>query len=150
MFANNVLNKLAETTGEVEATIELIIFNLGEISFGIPITKIDRVINNDRLVGVASPLENRDFNIDKEVEILDLHYRLFGTSISNPTAMAIFTSDRLYGIPFDTVPTLTCIPLDRIRTLPSDFRTKNSLGIASHIAIISTPMVESTIFILGD
>ncbi len=141
MFANTVSNKWTETTKQVELMIELISFDLGEISFGIPITKIVRVMND------LSPHE--DLQIGSDVEILDLHHRLFGFSILNPTAMAIFSGDKSYYIPIDTTPTLTSIPLDRIRTLPAEFRANNPLGIASHLAMTAIDDRELTIFILG-
>ena len=140
MFTNTISNKWTETAKEVEATIELIVFNLGEISFGIPMLKIDRLVTKTRL--------DRDFNLSASVEIIDLHHRLFGTSIVNPTAMVVLKGWTLAGIPIDTTPTLMYVPLDRIRILPTEFRTSSPLGIASHIAMISTSTLELTIFIL--
>jgi hypothetical protein len=182
MFTNAVSNKWTETLAKVEATIELIIFNLGEVSFGIPISKIDRVVNKTNLERLAVCLDthnseetseslakpsrsrsvsvrrremrrcdsNQDFNLSADIEILDLHHRLFGVSIVNPTAMVIFRGDRLTGILIDTTPTLISVPLDRIRILPAEFRVNNPLGIASHIAIISISNRESTIFIVSN
>jgi hypothetical protein len=140
MFANTVSNKWMETTAQESATIDLIVFDVGEVSFGISLGKVDRVIEK--------PADCQDFNIGTGTQILDLHHRLFGSSIANPTAMVIFRSDGLYGIPLDTTPTLIAVPLDRIRILPNEFRHDNSLDIASHIAMISTPTAELTIFIL--
>jgi hypothetical protein len=139
MFANTVSNKWAETAKQVEPTIELIIFDLGEISFGIPMSKIGRVINN---------LTQADLQLDPAIELLDLHHRLFGTSITDPTAMVIFKSDRSYWIPINSPPTLIDIPLDRVRILPAEFRTNSPLGIASHIAMTAIGDNKLTIFIL--
>jgi chemotaxis signal transduction protein len=140
MFTNTISNKWTETAKKIDATIELIIFNLGEVSLGIPMTKIDRVLNETNLL--------QDFSLGTEIEILDLHHRLFGISITNPTAMVIFREDKLVGIPIDTTPTLISVPLDRIRILPTEFRTNSPLGIASHVAITSIGDSELTIFIL--
>ena len=142
MFVNTSSNKWAETPEQVTLKIELIVFDIGEVSFGIPINQIDRIISNVHLA--------EDYALTQNVEIVDLHDRLTGIPISNPTAIAIFTNaDRqLCGIPIDTVPTLICVPLDRIRTLPHNFRTTNPLGIASQIAMVSTP-TALTIFILA-
>jgi hypothetical protein len=140
MFANTVSNKWTETTKQVELTIEFIIFDLGEISFGIPMSKIGRVINN---------LDQAAFQLDPDIEFLDLHHRLFETSITHPTAMVIFKGDRSYCIPIDTTPTLIAIPLDRVRILPAEFCTNNPLGIATHIAITAIDDRELTILILG-
>ena len=64
----------------MEETIKLIVFNLGEVSFGILMTKIDRVVNKTNL--------DRDFNFSAEIEILDLHHRLFGSSIGIPSNLS--------------------------------------------------------------
>jgi hypothetical protein len=139
MFANTVSNKWTETTALVIPTVELLVFALGEVTFGIPMSKIGRVINN---------LTPADFQLNADLELLDLHRQLFGTSIT-ATAMVIFNSNRSYCIPVDTTPNLTCIPLDRIRTLPVDFGTNHPLGLASHLAIAPIDNLEVTIFILG-
>jgi chemotaxis signal transduction protein len=143
MFANTLSNKLSESIDRVIPTIELIIFDIGEVSFGIPITKINRVI--------SSIFIGEDFSLTQDVEILDLHHQLTGISLATPNAIAIFTGDRkkLYGIPIDTVPTIVCIPLDRIRALPDEIRTNDSIGIATHVAMVSDPELELTVFILA-
>jgi chemotaxis signal transduction protein len=148
MFTNTVSNKWTETAKEIEATIELIVFNLGDVSFGIPMTKIDRVVNNTNLERLAVCDSNQDFNLSSGIEILDLHDRLFGTSIVNPTTIVVLKGESLVGIPIDTTPTLISVSLDRIRVLPDEFRTNSPLGIASHIAITAIGDNELTIFIL--
>jgi chemotaxis signal transduction protein len=142
MLTNTILNKWSETIEMIVPTIELIVFDIGDVSFGIPITKIDRIISNVHL--------DQDYTLTQNVEIVDLHDQLTGMAISSPTAIAIFTNaaQQLAGIPIDTVPILVTVPLDRIRIIPSEFRATNPLGIASHIAIISDPGTELTIFIL--
>ena len=131
MFANIVSHQWSATTTKTDLTLELIVFGIDEVSFGIPIHKLDRIISNVHL--------DEDYTLIQQVEILDLHDRLTGVAIANPTAIAIFTSDtgQLLGIPIATIPTLIDVPLDRIRTLPSEFRTNNAIGIASHVAMIS-------------
>ncbi|WP_310423404.1 hypothetical protein [Chamaesiphon sp. VAR_48_metabat_135_sub] len=142
MFANTALNKSSKLTPKIIPTLELVVFELAKISFGIPMTKINRVI--------SSIFIGEDYSLTQDVQILDLHHQLTGLELLEPNAIAIFTSkDRqLYGIPIETVPTLVSVPLDRIRILPSEFRTNNPLGIASHIAMVSSPVAELTIFIL--
>ncbi|WP_373543622.1 hypothetical protein [Chamaesiphon sp.] len=84
MFANTISNKWSETTAKNEPTIELVVFDIDEVSFGIPIDKLDRIISNVHL--------DKDATLIQNVEIIDLHDRLTGISISNPTAIAIFTN----------------------------------------------------------
>jgi chemotaxis signal transduction protein len=140
---DNLTNLLPPIVPLKSTTIELVVFEIASISFGIPMTKINRVISNVFL--------GEDYTLTQDVEIMDLHQRLTGIEISDFNAIAIYTgADRqLYGIPIETVPILMTIPLDRIRTIPQAIRTKNPLGIASHIAMISNSELELTIFILA-
>ncbi|WP_295616971.1 hypothetical protein [Chamaesiphon sp. GL140_3_metabinner_50] len=138
--STNLLDPIAPV-GSI--SIELVIFEIAEVSFGIPMTKINRIISNVFL--------GEDYSLTQDVEIVDLHQRLTGTEIANFNAIAIFTGTdgQLYGIQIETVPSLMTIPLDRIRTIPQQIRTNNPLGIASHIAMISNSQLELTIFILA-
>jgi chemotaxis signal transduction protein len=140
---DNSPNLLSPTVPIGSTAIELVVFEIAEVSFGIPMTKINRVISNIFL--------GEDYSLTQDVEIVDLHQRITGIEIANFNAIVIFTGTdgRLYGIPIETVPSLTTIPLDRIRTIPQDLRTKNPLGIASHVAIIANADLELTIFILA-
>ncbi|AFY94655.1 hypothetical protein [Chamaesiphon minutus] len=143
MVANTLSNKWLESTQQVTPKIELIVFDIGEVSFGIPITKINRVI--------SSIFIGEDFSLTQDVEILDLHHRLSGVSLSTPNAIVIFTGERqqLFGIPIDSVPTIVCVPLDRVRTLPYELRHNSSIGIASHVAVVSDSERDLTVFILA-
>ncbi len=143
MFANIVSHQWSETAPKNKLTIELIVFEIDEVTFGIPIHKLDRIISNVHL--------DEDNPLIQQVEILDLHDRLTGVAIANPAAIVIFTGDngQLLGIPIVTVPTLIDVPLDRIRTLPNEFRTHNAIAIASHVAMIADSNTASTILILA-
>ena len=141
--ADNLTNLLPPIALLKSTTIELVVFEIADVSFGVPTTKINRVISNVFL--------GEDYSLTQDVEIVDLQHRLTGIEISDFNAIVIFTGAacQLYGIPIETVPSLLTIPLDRIRTIPQQIRTKNPLGIASHVAMISNSDLELTIFILS-
>lgn len=125
-------------------SLELVLFEIGEANFGIPMSKIVRVINHLFL--------GEDYSLDRGVEIIDLHSRLFGREISNPHAMVIFIDERqqLHGIPIEMIPSLISVPFARIRTLPPEFRSSNPLGIATHIAVgMEEDGTDITIFIMS-
>ncbi len=141
MHLNPVKILRDETTLTETATVELAIFDIGIVCFGLPIYDIDRIVSLTNT--------NHDFSSQlADIEILDLHHRLFGMSLSDPTTWIVIQSlnNRSDRIPTDTLPTLTYIPIDRIRILPDDFRDANPLGIASHVAMVG----EQTTFILAD
>lgn len=124
--------------------IELIILEIGEVYFGVLMSKIDRVVDITNT--------NEDFSFLEHVEVLDLHYHLFGTHQVNPPAWAIVKDlgSTVYGIPVDTTPTLISIPLNLLRMLPADFRATSPLGIASHVAKTDDTAEALTVFAIGE
>ena len=144
MLKSIASNLLLEPKQRSTPAIELVVFKIDRVSFGIPMTKINRVISNVFI--------GEDFSLTQDVEILDLHYHLSGIEIANFNAIAIFTgkNSQLYGVPIEAAPILVSVPCDRIRTLPSQTRTDSPLGIASHVAIVADEDRQLTIFILGD
>jgi hypothetical protein len=140
MSANTNAPSWYQPTVTTAPTIELAIFEIDGISFGLPISKLDRIVNNPS--GEAScPID---------MEILDLHQQIFGISTVNTAAWAIVRRDGQppCAIPVDIIPTLMMVPIDRIRSIPSELRATNPLGIASHVAIVTATTGDITVFIL--
>jgi chemotaxis signal transduction protein len=141
MSANTNAPSWYQPTVTTAPTIEMAIFEIDGISFGLPITKLDRIMNNPTGNATTCPTD---------VEILNLHQQIFGISTTNTAACAVVRRDGQppCAIPVDTVPTLIMVPIDRIRSIPNELRSTNPLGIASHVAIITLPTGDVTVFIL--
>jgi hypothetical protein len=141
---DNFNTTLKERHQPVELKIEFVVFDIGEFSFGLSIDKVDRIIDFTKI--------EQDFSCLEGVRTWDLHQHLLGTILPDPAAWVMVKyGDRIaYSIPVTTVPTLMPISIDRIRTLPSEFRSTSPIGIASHVAIITEFITELTIFILAD
>ncbi len=144
IYTNNLQNTWQERQNIVAQTVELVVFDIGELSFGLSISKVDRIVDLTN--------NSKDFGGLENVRILDLHQQLFDPLLTQPAAWVIVKDlDRLaYRIGVDTLPTLMLVPLDRIRMIPSELRTASPLGIASHVAIIAESDRELTIFILAE
>ncbi len=130
-----------QPTATTAPTIEMAIFEIDGISFGLPISKLDRIINNPNGNAASCPTD---------VELLNLHQQIFGINAESTVACTVVRRDGQppCAIPVDTVPTLIMVPIDRIRSIPSELRSTNPLGIASHVAIITMPTGDVTVFIL--
>jgi hypothetical protein len=125
--------------------IESILFEIDAVWFGIPLHRVDRIVDITNI--------RNDFSDLGGVEPLDLHELLFGHHLAEPTAWTIYRRDAIslsYAIPVNSVPTLISIPFDRIRQLPADFRTTSPLGIASHVALITEFDRELTVLMIVD
>jgi chemotaxis signal transduction protein len=125
-----------EPTTKVEPTIEFLTFQIGEISFGVSIDKINQIVNSTKVIP------------NLNTQPLDLHDRLFGISSSASAYSIVVNSrdDRLYSIAVDTAPILIGIRIDRIRRIPTDPNTLNIRELSSHVARIDD--LDSIVFIL--
>jgi chemotaxis signal transduction protein len=123
-------------------TIELVVFDINNVSFGIPIAKIDRILKHND--------PNEQFDLPADAQVLDLHHQLFGIRSVTPAAYVIVRRDRqeLCHLPVDHLPTISTVQIDRIRSIPPELRATSPIGIASHVALISEPTGELTVFIL--
>jgi chemotaxis signal transduction protein len=141
MSANTNAPSWYQPTVATAPTIELAIFEIDGISFGLPISKLDRIVNNPSGNVASCPTD---------VDMLDLHQQIFGISAVNTAACTIVRRDGQppCAIPVDSIPTLMMVPIDRIRSIPDELRATNPLGIASHVAIVTAPTGDVTVFIL--
>jgi chemotaxis signal transduction protein len=125
-----------EPTTKVEPTIEFLTFNIGEISFGISIDKINQILHSTKVIPTLN------------TQPLDLHDRLFGINSSASAYSIVVNSrdNRLYSIAVDTAPILIGIRIDRIRRIPNNYSNTTILETASHVAKIGD--LDSLCFIL--
>jgi chemotaxis signal transduction protein len=126
-----------EPTTKVEPTIEFLTFNIGEISFGVSIDKINQIVNSTKVI----------HNLNTQP--LDLHDRLFGISSSASAYSIVINSrdNRLYSIAVDTAPILIAIRIDRIRRIPNNYSNTTILETASHVAKFGD--LDSIVFMLN-
>ena len=122
--------------------IEFAIFKIGRLNFGLPISKIYRIIDSNN--------PDAALNLPGEIESWDLHDQIFQTTCLSPVSQIIINTDRqkLVSIAVDTVPMLIDIPIDRIRLITEDLRSRSPLKIASHVAIFFDGSEELTVFVL--
>jgi chemotaxis signal transduction protein len=144
MKANLHADPILDFQPEPTTAIESILFDIDAVWFGIPLSRVERIVDVTNIYNDFSDLEH--------VESLDLHELLFDGNLAEPAAWTIYKDARntVYGIPVNSVPTLISIPSDRIRQLPLDFRTTSPLGIASHVALITESDRELTVFMLAE
>jgi chemotaxis signal transduction protein len=90
---------------------------------------------------------------EQEIAIVDLHQKLFGTSLTQPESTGYFIiskniADEPLGIVVSQPPTLIDVSLEQIRLLPDAYRRADTLAIASHVTVIPDKDTTKTIFIL--
>jgi chemotaxis signal transduction protein len=87
---------------------------------------------------------------DREAIVVDLHQKIYGCPNSQPERylVVVQAGDRLYGIPVTTLPTIMMIPASALHDLPLEYRDRDSLGIASHVATLPHGTETKTLFLL--
>ncbi|MFE1745807.1 chemotaxis protein CheW [Coleofasciculus sp. H7-2] len=134
--------------------IKVLVFSIGSLNLGLRIESIYKVLNSTQIYGSGLNGVGIAHVGDREVTVLDLQQRLFPSNPTHENLQGAYliviqnTESELYGISVETVPALIDVPLSTIRVLPESFRHANTLGIASHVAVISQPETSLTLFLL--
>ncbi len=134
---------------KLETKIKLVAFSLQDLWLALKIHEVQRVIpmpqvfkSGQGAVGVAS-LDR------KTVTILDLGQQLFGTPLAVPGNYLMLLPEaggELIGIPVVETPMILEVSEKEIQALPPSYRLADTLGIASHLVVLSDP--DQTVFLL--
>lgn len=134
--------------------LKLLVFSIGSLNLALRVECVYKVLNATPIYGSGVNWVGIAHMGDREVTVLDLQRRLFQSSRTNENLSGGYlivvqnTQGELYGIPVETVPVLMDVPLASIRVLPESFRHADTLGIASHVAVISQSETNFTLFLL--
>ena len=135
-------------------TLKLLVFSIGSLNLALRIEAVYKVLNSTQIHGSGSKWVGLVHMGDREVTVLDLEWRIFQIHRDHPHLdegylIVVQNRDReLCGIPVATVPALIDVPLSSIRVLPESFRRGDTLGIASHVAVIPQEESNLTLFML--
>ncbi len=134
-----------------QATLKVLIFPLESLYFALRLDAIRKVIptpdifkSGDKILGLAH------FE-DQEVMVLDLCGTVFRTSSHSAGSYLIVLQmmDQLYGITAPSLPLIKTVPLSDFHSVPTDYRTRDTLGVAEQMAQVDIQPGETvTIFLL--
>ncbi|NEO33993.1 MAG: chemotaxis protein CheW [Symploca sp. SIO3C6] len=139
---------------EPQPSLPLIVFKVGKLHLAVRIESIYKIAE-------YPPAHGSEFNQfgvtnvgEHQVTVLDLYGQILGSSQISEHSPAEYLvivrnrQDELYGIAVIDTPQLMEVPLSRIRVLPESYRRNDTLGIASHVAVIKHQTETLTIFVL--
>jgi len=143
--------QLHRTNGS--ALLKVIVFNVGSLSCGLRIESIYKVLKQTQVYGSGLNSIGIAHMGERELVVVDLEQRLFQSSILNGSEQRGYlivaqTVGEFFGIPVAAAPTLMEVPLATIRVLPESYRQADTLGIASHVAVIPQAETSMTLFLL--
>ena len=134
--------------------LKLLVFSIGKLNLALRLEFVKKII--PQLPVYSSGLSHLGIaHVDgHEVTIIDLHQRLFKTSLTDDHAryqyliIAHNQQQEEFGIPLIDTPNLVEVTLDQVRILPDSYRRGDTLAIASHVTVIPQGSSSMTIFLL--
>lgn len=135
--------------------IKIVVFPIGKLTLGLPVEQVKKVIRKNKVHSSGLTHVYLAHIEEQEVTVIDLHEKLFKVSQSQSKdakeyliVTKSFINEPLGIVVMDT-PILMDIPIAQIRTIPNTYRHADTLGIASHVAVIPQENDSSqTIFLL--
>ena len=134
-----------------EETLKFLIFTMGNLNLAMGIDSVIRIIplpkihrSGDKLLGLATYDE-------QEVLVIDLYKRIYGqeASISKGFLVIFAGKSSLYGVTIAVLPNVEDVPVTNLQPVPSEYRDRDTLGIASHMMQVSIKKSSpQTVFLL--
>jgi purine-binding chemotaxis protein CheW len=139
------------TKQKKQEKLKFLIFTMGNLNLAMGIDSIVRIIplpkihrSGDKLLGIA-------IHEDQEVLVIDLYKRIYNqeTNITKGFLVIFAGMKGLCGITIDKLPNVEDVPLLSLQPVTSEYRDRDTLGIASHIMQIPIKKSEpQTVFLL--
>jgi chemotaxis signal transduction protein len=137
-----------------QATVALLVAPFGDILVALPMNQVQKVLKSPQIFR-SQPGDRNFLGIlhfeDREAITIDLHQRVYGGPNPKPenfVAILQAASGSYYGIAFAALPAMVTAAADQLRSLPPEFRDRDALGIASHVAQVTLNGQAQTIFLL--
>lgn len=134
-------------------SLRLIVINIGKLTLACRIETVYKVVNRSQIHSSGLGPTGLTHVDGHTLVVIDLHRKLFNVSIAGePGYFVIVKShgDNLVAIPVTTAPNLIDVQREQIRLLPQSYRKSDTLGIASHVAVVSNGGESLTLFIIDE
>jgi chemotaxis signal transduction protein len=146
--------------------IKALVIQIQDLKFAIPIELLVKVMRTPIVFKSGDKWMGMSQLDDEGLLIIDLYRKIYGTDNPKPMENLVIVRDvhdsahgsahgsahasvdRLLGIPVSLLPTLISVPSDSLQALPEDYREYDSLGIASHMAILNPADPTDSLFFL--
>jgi chemotaxis signal transduction protein len=139
------------TTKADKATTKLLIFPVGKLYAAIPLDEVIKVIPTPEIFQSGEKTLGMTYFEGSEVLVVDLHREIFGSSSTARRYLIVLRGEaqELYGVPVAGLPIMKDVPLKNVHPIPSEYRDRDTLGVASHMVQIPINKEVQTIFLLS-
>jgi chemotaxis signal transduction protein len=134
-----------------EACLPVLITAFDTLNLALPMTGVQKVTHLPTVFRSGDTLMGVGYVDDREIIVIDLHYHLYGQPYPHQQGYLVKLQrpdGNIYGILVAMLPVMVDMPLSSLRTLPADYRNREALGIASHVAAIAFNQQETTVFLM--
>lgn len=134
-----------------EATLQILVFPFKDLHLALRLEGVQKVIQTPEIFRSGQKLLGVTHFENREAIVIDLHQKIYGCPNPQPESHLVITqaSDhQLYGIPVTMLPTLIRVAVSSLHPLPTEYRDRDTLGIASHITTLSQGTAIQTLFLL--
>jgi chemotaxis signal transduction protein len=139
------------TTKADKATTKLLIFSIGKLFAAVPLDEVIKVIPTPEIFQSGEKTLGMTYFEGREVLVVDLHHEIFGSSSTARRYLIVLRgeAEELYGLPVAGLPIMKEAYLKTVHPIPSEYRDRDTLGIASHMVQIPINKEVQTIFLLS-
>jgi chemotaxis signal transduction protein len=139
------------TTKTERATTKLLIFSIGKLYAAIPLDEVIKVIPIPEIFQSGDKTLGMTYFEGNEAIVVDLHREIFGGSGLASRYLIVMQgeSEGFYGIPVSGLPLMKDVLLKAVHPIPSEYRDRDTLGVASHMVQIPVGKEVQTIFLLS-
>lgn len=142
-----------------ETTTKFLTLCIETLTLIVPLRSVYRILSNTDVHNTGQVGYGIAHLDELEISVVNLHHHLFKQEMAQPGdgsdrsfASYLVTiqnqTGELFGISVDLAPTLMDVPVSAIRKLPDTYRQVDTLGIASHVAVIEGSGNPATVFVL--
>jgi len=134
-----------------EETLKFLIFSLGNLNLAMGIDSVVRIIPLPKIHRSGNKLLGITTYEDQEVLVIDLYKQIYNqeTNLAKGFLVIFAGKHSLYGITITALPNVEDVPVHKLQPVPSEYRDRDTLGIASHMMQVSIKKSDpQTVFLL--
>ncbi len=133
------------------ATVKIMVFKVGDLSLGMRLDAVQKVMTMPKIHKGSNSFLGITQVDDRELVVLDLHQTIYGSDIAREKGyfMVVKSAEQLYGLPSAQLPSMVEVPLADLHAVPTQYRDRDTLGIASQMVQVAIDKnTISTLFLL--
>ncbi len=133
--------------------VKLLVFSVGNLWLSLNLEAVKKVIPRPEIVKGKQPYLGLCYFEDQEVTVIDLYQKVLGQDFQGGKSYLIIAQSPkgLYGITVGNLPIMRDVATDRLHPVPPEYRERDTLNIASHMAQINlSPNKTETVFLLDE